>query len=204
MVFALGAIQAPGLASWSPAQWCDFAARHHRASARWVVNCTAEHFIEAVVEHAAPEDLDRLMVIYHPSTKPKSHWGPFTRLKSSGTSATLLRFTPIVQFLDKVDVAAKASSEPSAHPRCEVNVLSVSTACVPSWIPGAVIVSALLCWLPVPDGGCNSSHIRLLRRRLEENACLEIQQHRRTAGSLELADLCPQVAGALLLGLWAD
>jgi hypothetical protein len=55
-----------------------------------------------------------------------------------------------------------------------VRVRSCSAACVPAWVPAALLWAALLCWLPVSDGGTNRAHVAALRCRLETAAAMTV------------------------------
>jgi hypothetical protein len=52
-----------------------------------------------------------------------------------------------------------------------VHVRAWSAACVPAWLPAALLWATLLCWLPLGDGGANRANIHTLRRRLEHAPC---------------------------------
>ena len=118
MVFAPAVLQAQALASHRPAQWWPWAATRRSAEVTWTIDCTTEQLLHALRTHAAPSGLDRLLLLLHPSL-PQPAWGPFTMLtdEPEHSRVVMLRFSPILQFLDVIEVTAvssAASSPPSS------------------------------------------------------------------------------------------
>jgi len=133
--------------------------------------------------------------MYHASL-PQPPWGPFTMLSEQQGSATLLWFSPLLQFLDVISIDVVdicrgplsletgrrcASDSPVAAANleatnnlCEVHATSCSTTLVPAWIPGALLWSVLFCWLPLCDGGQNKHHLDTLRNRIEHGTAGKI------------------------------
>jgi hypothetical protein len=117
MVFAPAVLQAEQLASYRPAQWWSWAAARRRAEVRWTLGCSADELLRAVRTHAAPSGLDRLLVVLHHSL-PQPPWGPFTMLTDQPEEGrmVMLCFSPILQFLDVVELTAVPAAAAAATP----------------------------------------------------------------------------------------
>jgi hypothetical protein len=113
MVFAPAVLQAQALASHRPAQWWPWAATRRSAEVMWTIDCTAEQLLHALRTHVAPSGLDRLLLLLHPSL-PQPAWGPFTMLTDEPERGrvVMLWFSPILQFLDVIEVTAAPTSSP--------------------------------------------------------------------------------------------
>lgn len=201
MVFYASLAQAGLVAFVRPAQLLDWAARWHRARVVWILEGGPSEDPSQAMAHVislvAPKGLGDLYVMQPRALAPegsdKRSPGGFTLLSCADPrKAVLLRFSPVLQYLDCI--ALEASRVEGG--RTELRAASMSCCCFPAWMPLGGLLGLLLSWLPFPDFGANLGHLRDLRRGIDSSGELRVAEERllEAGGGCGLAEMAPSRA----------